>query len=174
MSVSWSPSPARLCRSCLRRFGDLRKNTPLEFWSMYLVGFVDFCQFQAPPSPVCLCRSCLRRFGDLKQKHAPGFLERVSCGFSQFSSILGSPEWYQHKMTPTTATTTTSQQPACPTATSKQTRRGTKYPVQGIPPHSDNMQTTTPASIQYDAIRCDAVFDERLCSCSAIHCCCLK
>ena len=37
---------------------------------------------------------------------------------------------------PTTATTT-SQQPPHPTATSKQTRTGTKYPVQGIPPHSD-------------------------------------
>ena len=26
---------------CLRRFGDLRKNTPLDFWSMYLVDFVE-------------------------------------------------------------------------------------------------------------------------------------
>ena len=32
----------RLCRSCLRRFGDLRKNTPLDFWSMYLVDFSNF------------------------------------------------------------------------------------------------------------------------------------
>ena len=41
--VSGSPSRVRLCGGCLRRFGDLRKNTPLEFWSMYLVHFVDFC-----------------------------------------------------------------------------------------------------------------------------------
>ena len=37
-----SPSPVRLCPSCLRRFGSLRKNTPLDFWSMYLVDFVIF------------------------------------------------------------------------------------------------------------------------------------
>ena len=36
-----------------------------------------------------------------------------------------------------TPTTTTSQQVPCPTATSKQTRAGTKYPAQGTPPHSD-------------------------------------
>ena len=24
------------------------KNTPLEFWSMYLVDFVDFCRFEGP------------------------------------------------------------------------------------------------------------------------------
>jgi len=39
LSVSWSPSPVRLCRSCLRRFGDLKKNTPLDVWSVYLVDF---------------------------------------------------------------------------------------------------------------------------------------
>ena len=33
---------------CLRRFGDLRKNTPLDFWSMYLVDFVDFCRCWGP------------------------------------------------------------------------------------------------------------------------------
>ena len=32
--------------ACLRRFANLRKNTPLEFWSKYLVYFVDFCHFQ--------------------------------------------------------------------------------------------------------------------------------
>ena len=52
-----------------------------------------------------------------------------------FLSIFGSPKWYWHRMTPTP--TPTSQQPPCPTATSKQTRTGTKYPVQGTPPHSD-------------------------------------
>ena len=36
-----------------------------------------------------------------------------------------------------TPTATTSQQVPCPTATSKQTRAGTKYPAQGTPPHSD-------------------------------------
>jgi len=43
-------------------------------------------------------------------------------------------------MTPAAAATAvamTSQQPQHPTATSKQTRTGTKDPVQGIPPHSD-------------------------------------
>jgi len=40
-----STSPVRLCPSCLRRFGDLRKNTPLDFWSMHLVDFVIFNDF---------------------------------------------------------------------------------------------------------------------------------
>ena len=39
-----SPSPVRLCPSCLRRFGDLRKKHALEFWSMYLVDFVICCR----------------------------------------------------------------------------------------------------------------------------------
>ena len=46
--VPGSPSPVRLCPSCLRRFGDLKTNTPLEFWNMYFVGFVIFDWFQAP------------------------------------------------------------------------------------------------------------------------------
>jgi len=65
--VPGSPSPVRLCPSCLRRFGDLNKNTPLDFLSVYLVDVFDFCRFQGPPSPVRLCRSCLRRFGDLRK-----------------------------------------------------------------------------------------------------------
>ena len=36
------------CRCCLRRFGDLRKNTPLDFWSMYLMYVVDFVDFGVP------------------------------------------------------------------------------------------------------------------------------
>ena len=42
LPVSGSPSRVRLCGGCLRRFGDLRKNTPLDFWSMYLVDFSKF------------------------------------------------------------------------------------------------------------------------------------
>ena len=38
------PPPRGLC-ACLRRFGDLRKNTPLEFWNMHFVNFVDFVIF---------------------------------------------------------------------------------------------------------------------------------
>mgnify|MGYP002805956292 CR=1 FL=1 len=70
------------------------------------------------------------------EKTRPGILEHVSCGFCRCLSILGSPKWYRHRMTPMT-TTATSQQGPCPTATGKQTRTGTKYPVQGKPPHSD-------------------------------------
>ena len=39
------PPPRGLC-ACLRRFGDLRKNTSLEFWSMHFVNFVDFVIFE--------------------------------------------------------------------------------------------------------------------------------
>ena len=38
------PPPRGLC-ACLRRFGDLRKNTPLDFWSMYLVDLVNVHRF---------------------------------------------------------------------------------------------------------------------------------
>jgi hypothetical protein len=29
--------------ACLQRFGDLRKNTPLDFWNMWVVYFLEFC-----------------------------------------------------------------------------------------------------------------------------------
>ena len=69
--------------ACLRRFADLRKNTPLEFGSMYLVYFVDFVTF----SLVCPIRvpAALRR---PQKKHAPGFLEQVCCVFCWFLSLL--------------------------------------------------------------------------------------
>ena len=54
LSVLGSPGPLRLCRSCLRRFGSLRKNTPLDFWSMYLADFVIFNDFRAPQA-LCGC-----------------------------------------------------------------------------------------------------------------------
>jgi len=41
-----SPSPVHLCHSCLRRFGDLKKNTPVDFGDMYFVDFVVFCDFE--------------------------------------------------------------------------------------------------------------------------------
>ena len=46
----------RLCPSCLRRLGDLRKKHTLEFWSMYLVDlsilsfFVDFGVHKVVPA----------------------------------------------------------------------------------------------------------------------------
>ena len=43
------PPPRGLC-ACLRRFGDLRKNTSLEFWSMYLVDLINFHRFLVPPT----------------------------------------------------------------------------------------------------------------------------
>ena len=88
--VSGSPSRVCLCPSCLRRFGDLRKNTPLDCWSMYLVYFVDYCWFfmilpvLRSPSPVRLCRSCLRRFGDLKNNTPLDFWSMHLVDFSKF------------------------------------------------------------------------------------------
>ena len=38
------PPPRGLC-ACLRRFGDLRKNTSLAFWNMDFVNFMDFVIF---------------------------------------------------------------------------------------------------------------------------------
>ena len=41
LSILGSPPSCATGGGCLRRFGDLRKNTPLDFWSMYLVDLVD-------------------------------------------------------------------------------------------------------------------------------------
>ena len=35
--------------NCLRRFGDLRKMTPPDLLSMYIVNLVTFCRFEFPP-----------------------------------------------------------------------------------------------------------------------------
>ena len=90
--VSGSPSRVRLCGGCLRRFGDLRKNTPLEFGSMYLVYFIDFLlilydfkcfagfRVSQPCASVWWLPAALRR---PQKKHVPGILEHVSCGFHQ-------------------------------------------------------------------------------------------
>ncbi len=69
-----------------------------------------------------------------QKKHAPGISEHVSCGFSRFSSILGSPKWHRH-MTPTThdAQHTTSQQPPHPAATSKHPAQGSNVLFRGNP-----------------------------------------
>ena len=76
------------CRCCLRRFGDLRKNTPLDFWSMYPVYFVDVCRFQGPSNHLVVYVPPAGAFIFLK-KHAPGILEHVSCEFCQCLPILG-------------------------------------------------------------------------------------
>ena len=62
------PPPHGLC-ACLRCFGDLRKNTSLEFWSMYLVDLVNFHRFLVPPTtPWSMCLpAALRR----PQKNTP-------------------------------------------------------------------------------------------------------
>jgi hypothetical protein len=59
----------------------------------------------------------------------------ILCTSSMFMVCLGLPN--RHRTTPLMTTTTTNQQPPRPTATSKQTRTGAKYPVRSIPPHSD-------------------------------------
>ncbi len=43
-----SPSPVRLCPSCLRRFGDLRKNTPWNFGACILWMLSIFVDFRVP------------------------------------------------------------------------------------------------------------------------------
>jgi len=74
----------------LRRFGDLRKNTPWNvgaciLWILYFV--VDF----SPSQALCVCVAAACSASATSEKTSPGFLEHVSCGFSQLSSILGSP-----------------------------------------------------------------------------------
>ena len=42
------PQPCASGGRCLRRFGDLRKMTPPDLLSMYIVNLVRFCQFESP------------------------------------------------------------------------------------------------------------------------------
>ena len=42
------PQPCASGGRCLRRFGDLRKMTPPDLLSMYIVNLVIFCQFEPP------------------------------------------------------------------------------------------------------------------------------
>ena len=56
-----------------------------------------------------------------QKKNTPGFVEHVSRGLDRMT------------LTATAAAATASQQPPHSTATSKQTRTGARYPVQGIP-----------------------------------------
>ena len=86
------PPPRGLC-ACLRRFGDLRKTRPWNLGACILWIQSNFHRFVPPTTPWSMCLpAALRR---PQKKHDPGFLEHVSCGFSQFSSILGSPKWYE-------------------------------------------------------------------------------
>ena len=48
LRVSGSPSRVRLCRSCLRRFGDLRKTRPWIFGTCICWIFVFSERFQGP------------------------------------------------------------------------------------------------------------------------------
>ena len=59
--------------ACLRRFADLRKTTPLDFWSMYPVYLANFRYFQpgAPTQPACGA-------SPTSEKTPPGILEHVS------------------------------------------------------------------------------------------------
>ena len=50
LPVSESPTRVRLVAAACGASATSEKNTPLEFWSVYLVDFVDFCRFQGPPS----------------------------------------------------------------------------------------------------------------------------
>ena len=62
----------RRCGGCLWRFVDLRKNTPLECWSMCLAYFCCYCQLSVPYQRAC---------GALapSEKHDPGFGEYLPC-----------------------------------------------------------------------------------------------
>ena len=87
------------------------------------------------PRAVRLVVACLRRFGTLRKNTSWIFGACILWILSIFVD-LGMPQVVPDRMT-TPPPTARSQQPPCSTATGKQTRTGTKYPVRRIPPHSD-------------------------------------
>ena len=48
LTISRPPKHFAAVSRCLRRFGSLRKNTLLDYWSMYFVNVVDFVDFGVP------------------------------------------------------------------------------------------------------------------------------
>ena len=70
--------------ACLRRFADLSKNTPLEFWTMCLMYFVIFCVFLA----WCAQSACLRRFADLRKNTTLEFWTMCPMDFFIFCVFL--------------------------------------------------------------------------------------
>jgi hypothetical protein len=93
-------SRVRMCGGRLRRFGDLRKNTALEFRSMHLMCFVDLLcclsnfrylvgSFRVSQQGASVAAASLVRRP--QKKHAPGILEHVpfvfSCFFMNFSKF---------------------------------------------------------------------------------------
>jgi len=89
--VSWSPSPVRLCRSCLWRFGNLRKKHTTGVWEYIFYGFCNFLTISGAHKPFAAVSQLPVALRLPQNKHASGFGEHVSCGFSQSSSILCPP-----------------------------------------------------------------------------------
>jgi len=82
-------SPSRLCRSCLRRFGDLKKHVP-GFLEHVSRGFCGFLSISGPPA-LCICVAAACGASATSKKHAPWFLEHVFCGVCDFCTVLRSP-----------------------------------------------------------------------------------
>ena len=94
--ASKSPSPVRLCRSCLRRFGDLRKQKCHWIFRVCILRILRFLIISAPTpalSPLRLCRCCLQRFGSLKKTHTRIFgvcILWMLSFFNDFRVVFGS------------------------------------------------------------------------------------
>lgn len=69
--------------ACLRRSVDLRKNTPLGFWSVQLMYLAKLCYFQLG---VANARDC--GASPTQEKTCPGSWERAPCIFCCFFTLL--------------------------------------------------------------------------------------
>jgi len=65
-----------------------QKNTPLEFWSMYLVDFVDFCRFRGPLA-LCVCVAAACGASATSEKTLPWIFGTCIVDFVDFLSISG-------------------------------------------------------------------------------------
>ena len=90
--------------ACLWRFGDLRKNTLLEFWSMYLVCFTFFCCFLVSGVSfgcylVAICWFWARCF-DNWSLHVDPYKQWVRTFTKGFKGRLGTFTFYFHINSP--------------------------------------------------------------------------
>ena len=53
LSVLESPSRVRVCCAARGASEPSNKNTPLDFWSMYPMGFIDFCSLFHDSGTIC-------------------------------------------------------------------------------------------------------------------------
>ena len=95
LTISGPPSPLRLCRSCLLRFGSLRKNTPLDCMTIFgcnIGNFIENWTSFTEKCVKCMKPSTKNSFGEFASgaTRAPGSGVSKCCSDPPFHTRRGS------------------------------------------------------------------------------------